>query len=398
MAKNNAFISYNQSHNINRNTIPPHATINNYIQANYNTAIQYYKSKEKIFQNLLAKEGTNVYEEFKEYLKETSKLFKEKVLDVVDAKIHSWINTGNQKHLEPVSSDTEYAVTINEILAHSVTWTSKDGSRGGIVAGTGMPYEKFLINRSESINLGPISNLLHQYALQHIGQATQKAATRTRKSEVGSDVGISRSGQSIKQGIESGEIKIELTAVIDLEDNPFEELKDGNVLLNALAADGITDDIFGFQLKAYDNSNDARWMNSKVLKNAINDIMETTRKNGERTPWASEYAGLYPYYYLSRFILNIVNPVNVGVITLNGIETMSSFLSRYRFYMEVGWRSPRNPQPVENSEYGGGVWIFPYVSNDTVLLREMTEGATKLLATGHRIENKRRKVAEVIWK
>jgi hypothetical protein len=45
--------------------------------------------------------------------------------------------------------------------------------------------------------------------------------------------------------------------------------------------------------------------------------------------WSLNYAGAYPFYYLSKYILNIVNPVNVGVITPKGLEYMSSFLSRY---------------------------------------------------------------------
>jgi len=83
---------------------------------------------------------------------------------------------------------------------------------------------------------------------------------------------------------------------------------------------------------------------------------------------------MYPYYFLSKFILNIVNPVNIGVITLNGLEYTSEFLEHYRFYMEVAWGWTRKYDPA-SEERGGGLEVMdPHVVGTTVMLREVKAG------------------------
>jgi hypothetical protein len=97
---------------------------------------------------------------------------------------------------------------------------------------------------------------------------------------------------------------------------------------------GVDVNVFGFQVKAYEkNSDDKRWQNAASIANQISQ----TFKNASTRTWSSNYAINYPIWYLSKFLINIINPVNIANITMGNIEYMNDFLSKYRLYMEVVW-------------------------------------------------------------
>ena len=85
--------------------------------------------------------------------------------------------------------------------------------------------------------------------------------------------------------------------------------------------------------------------------------------------WSANYAVNYPIYVLSKYLINIINPINVATITPSGLEYTTEMLAKYRFYMEVSWDEPSSPDPSTGDDRGGGVEVYPRIINKTVLMR-----------------------------
>lgn len=348
-------------------TYPAYGMLNSQIESNYNKAIAYYKQKEAAFEKALAAQGSrNVKKRFKEEMDKYAK----KWLDNVRRDFYQLLSHLRKNGFESVGSfdkwskgaDTEYKADILELVK---SFYSEDKGRFNY-AGWGAMFEAWLAQHT----IGPgwsertstlIKNKANNLIASAFGKTSQAAATRARASETTTDIMYSAGG---KTGKDVGQI--ELTSWLNLE--AFDNISDqriGSVLLSEIQKAAIDQTVFGFQLKAYTQGLDnMRWSNSSVLSKGL---LEAYASSKERT-WSSNYAALYPYYYLSKYVINIVNPVNVGSITPRGLEYTSDLLSHIRFFMGVTWEGTGKDE--DPSRGGGEAVLNVKPASDVIFMRD----------------------------
>ena len=210
--------------------------------------------------------------------------------------------------------------------------------------------------------------------MQSVGAVQQEAwTTGKRKVDTRTDLAIS------KKTIGQNSGQMELISALDLERTPPEGMTIEDYILDAVQQAGVDLDIFGFQLKAYKNVNDnKRWQNAQTLADRINDLFVAASNN----TWSSNYVINYPIWYISKYLINVINPVNIGNITLNGIEYMDEWLAHTRLYMETNWE--RSTGRNSSAERGGGMEVVhPRIATPQILTREIGHGTYRgFMATG----------------
>lgn len=380
-------------------TYPPYGRLQAEMDANYNTAINYYKQRERMFKQVLQANAIDSLQAYQEMIQEKINKFYNGIVSdaqktITQAYLSGMMGETQQAHKAKVSKGKPYTyeMAVSDLVSQGYAYRTHGGS---VVAGSrmGFPFERWLaegiLTKEDEIQSYQQGKKL---TTQLVGKIKNAAATTARAGDVRSDVAVMGDGSEIEAGAQ-----FEMTSILNIED--FRSIADqnvGDILLDAILTGQYgnidANNLFGFQVKAYTNSDSTRWQQSVPLANSLNEIYG----NGTKS-WSSNYAAMYPYYFLSKFILNIVNPVNVGVITLNGLEYTSDFLQHYRFYMEVAWGWTRKYSPAPD-ERGGGLEVMdPHVVGTTVMLRQVKQGMS-LQVQAQNIKSKQRNISrKVAW-
>lgn len=342
------------------NSYPRYNQLNNLIQNNYNIAQTYYNQKKVQFKNQLMKTYKATLDEFTVEIYKTAKSFKPNVIDQVAELLKngtSLQNTLNQKpqNIYEISQQNIISKVINS--AHP--WKT-------LRFKAGLEFEHFL---ADNIN---ITDSQGNKILAHFGMVGNKSFTTTKASDTRSDLVTNILG-NIKDS------KVELEYALDIEGLSKTYKKDENQIISKIFSiiqqENITD-LFGFQVKTYENLNDNKWMTSEKFRNLIN-TEEFKVGEEKRKTWSSNYAVLYPVYFLSKYIINILNPVNIAIIYSGGIMYTDDFLSKYRFYMEVTYEIKEEQR---TNKRGGGYEVFPRIASNAILMYNIGKGSNKLVA------------------
>ena len=347
--------------NDSKRLFPPYNNLQSQMNANYKSAQTYYKAREKMFKKYLVNSAHITLEQFQEELNQKARSFNAKVVDEAKTRLLAALN---EQPIPPLNPDNQtYEVHIDELVKQGVAFHTKNGNSRAIVR-EGFVFEKYLADRV--LNNSQCQKL-NNCGLELVGAIKQIASTTSKKTAIRSDLAINTSN------IPTSDLKFELTTVLDIEDlSQFGDDILADLLIDAITENGVSQNLFGFQVKAYDSSDGTRWMNSIPLANALNDIFDAA--NEEAVTWSNNYAAIYPFYFLSRYLINIINPVNVGVITKEGMEYTSDFLDHYRLYMEVAWNWHKKNPPAATYRGGGEEVSNVHVVGNTILMRQVTQG------------------------
>lgn len=336
--------------------MPWYSNLNAVMTANYNTAKQYYLQREKQFQAVVTREGKYTFEEFTKSLSEKAQSFHPNVT----AKIYGALSNP-EKYAGTINATptNEYEVSIHRIL-ESLQSTKAENRKGRVKFIAGGEFEKFL---EDNMITGADQAKIGQFIMEQIGDIQNAAWATAGKSYTRTDVGFRASSGKIGDNA-----TMELTKELNLEDLS-KQISDKTIYelaLQQIIDQGVDTGIFGFQVKTYKELGGSRWMNSAAIFERINSIFH----NGKT--WSSEYATLYPSYYLSKYLINIINPVNIGIIYGGGIEYTSSFLDKYRFYMEVTYQQVSDSDPAPSTPRRGGGWeVYPSLASNLILMHQL---------------------------
>ena len=342
------------------------------INKNYSIARAYYQQREAAFEKVLGGKAGQA----KEYYKQCIQQATNKWLSAVKSDFYNVLNNAIKgsaisKKTAKNLSDLTYKASLDQLVQEFLT-TDTNGvvkQKGGV--GWGVMLEEWITQRLSGpdwgerlAQLGPkaANSLMEMHGFGTQGQAS--AITAGVKRETRTDVFMGAKGVS-----DVGQI--ELTAWLDFAnlDSKIDQAQVARTLFNAIQSTGIDTSIYGFQVKAYIQGSDSmRWSNSQTLINQLNMIFHND------SWWSLNYAGAYPFYYLSKYILNIVNPVNIGVITPKGLEYMSDFLGHYQFYVEVAAGELNGRMDTE--ERGGGAQTRNPTAVGNQILTRQVQGAT----------------------
>lgn len=343
-------------------SFPPYSHLASQINQNYSVAAEYYSQRQNNFKKIIFHNSANAINQWKIALNKQIKNFMNDVRERAYS-VANQVNKG-EKPKGAKTKNPRYQIYLDQILQAAKIKTNPDVYNiGRIAPAAGIPFEKFLADNEisgEQINAIAKAQQETEEAglaeclqgLQSVGTIPQSSALQSGSKEIRSDLAIKTKNGELGQ--------VELTTVIDIEGLDSSQI---NRQINNLVEQGALDfSAYGFQVKTYQGDwTNRHWMGASMAGQSLEAIL----KNGET--WSSNYATLYAEWYLSRMIINIVNPINIGVITGSGLVWMSDFLQHYRFLMAV-IALPNSPNTKSEDYRGGGVEIYPALQNHEIYI------------------------------
>lgn len=346
------------------------------INKNYSIARAYYQQREAAFDRILGGKAGEAKEYYQQCVQQAANTWRDKIKNDFYQLLNNALRGSNisnraNKHMQ----DLTYKASLEQLVQEFLTTDTNGVVKKNGSVGWGIMLEKWLEQRLsgptwatqiQGLARSSADNLMQMHGF---GAQTQRSAvTAGVARETRTDVYMGS-----KSAAEVGQV--ELTAWLDFAnvDSQLTTTQIVSTLSNAIQQAGVDTSIYGFQVKAYIQGSDSmRWSNSQTIINQLNMIFHNDKW------WSLNYAGAYPFYYLSKYILNIVNPVNVGVITPKGLEYMSDFLSRYQFYVEV---TPGEMNgETDSAERGGGALTLNPSAVGNQILTRLVQGANLSLS------------------
>lgn len=343
--------------------MPWYSTLNSKIDANYSIAQKYYAQKEMQFKEVLISQGMKDLDKFTDELTKIAKSFHPNIT----AEVYKLLRGQAPLTAANALQDSEFKVSIQNILESVISSKSAIG-RVKFVAGG--EFEHFIVRNLTALlaqNGVNINNLI----AQQVGNVVNNAFVTSGAKDTRTDIALHAGGKKIDNTVQMELISAELK--IDKLSSKLSQQEIYDAILAEMVKDNISQDIYGFQVKTYGSLGGNRWMNSSTIFSNINSIFN----NGKT--WSSEYATLYPTYYLSKYLIQILNPVNIGIIYGKGIIYSSTFLEKYRFYMEVTYEDPGNDGKIQQASLrrGGGWEVYPSLASNVILMHQLQGGSLK---------------------
>ena len=121
---------------------------------------------------------------------------------------------------------------------------------------------------------------------------------------------------------------------------------------------------YGFSLKVWKNAQGKEFAQSKQLQTYINNKFQEGRKR--RKTWESTFTNEYVVWQISRLLINIIGPMNVGIMTGREFIWMDDFITRRMFYMDV------QLEALRKSTRGPGYEGYPTVPSSAIKIRQLS--------------------------
>lgn len=152
-------------------------------------------------------------------------------------------------------------------------------------------------------------------------------------------------------------ISIELQGKVKLdEENAVEQLsKIANIYNSA--------NLFGFSVKVWQNSDKKEFAQSSVIADEFHNTFIQTDSKGSRHAWDKDYTSTYVLYKLSTWLVNIIGPTNIGLITGKEFIPFSEWLKdSHVFYMQVQMKNVREKDKTKGLPdiKNNGIYILNY--------------------------------------
>lgn len=308
------------------NRLPKQSSLANYTSNNYNIAQQYYRQRERQFKAMLANKCSKSLKNFIDYLTGIAENY---IINIVPQVKNALANKTNLEAIKE-KIDSNFWVDFDELFKALVA-EKNDRWQFEI----GQEFEKYL---SRHVGLSNDQQKeVYNFVLQQVGLLRNEAFTTSSKSQTRTDLLVNQN-RLINQDEKKSPEQLELTQELIINgENLQKELRNKYIeddLKEIIKESNINLDQFGFQVKTYPGLGGNLWSRSAPMQNRLTD--ELTKI------WSRDYAILYTMYFLSKYIINIINPVNIAIIYGGNVEIMSSFLGHIRFYMDIQEKQLKN--------------------------------------------------------
>ena len=343
------------------------AQINN----NYNAAINYYSQKRLALETAIKTKRQSGVEDILNYVHQMTQTYAEQVQHQLfnSLNFEKGIVTGINKSLP----DNVLGVNLKQLQEFAL-----GHNRRNIASVLGNEFEKFLTNCFQENEIVDVANGIGKNIinsgitslLNSLGGAIQTggikstSAVVTGSKNIRPDIGIGFSeaqqqgyGVELQQFLDLDQLKIDLeTQEIDSD----------------LLKKFLQNSAYGFSLKLWniEAANNKEFSQSKPIQELLNRDFQTT-KYGEtrkrRTTWESQYTLDYVNYTLSRYLINIIGPINVALITggKNSFTWFDDFLNAHMFTMQIQLNSHKK------STRGLGYEGFPEILSPAIIIRKI---------------------------
>lgn len=249
----------------------------------------------------------------------------------------------------------------------------------------GFYYEEWLEERlgnltNYKINEG-FAELLKTFGMS--GDIKSDSSIRAKNREIRADlaggIGINVRTEINAQGKRSTiayasgtNVPVELQVAFDIQDNRLQ----GEITDNETLKQYLDTNLFGFSLKRWDQdlySTEKHITSASGLQRMVNSQFE---QSGDRT-WNAVYAYRTMINIVSRFLIDILGPINIALITGTNFIWTSELLSDTLFYMHLYSRTSAYVGFGQNRALQE---IKPYIASSNVYIKRLIYGRMQALA------------------
>lgn len=357
---------------------------------NYQAAMRYYAQKKAMF----LKQGAlkQQYEDkafLEAYAKEVTSAIKiiiNKNWQAVEQEIKHFISIGDYH------TGSKYVITDQKGLTASPIipdWLKQkilegSGTNKNYYSLMGFNFETYSAEAMSEVGKELIKNGLVDImsVFKETGAQKTKSGLREGFLNIRADLatGISDTvGEDQILREKGGSLAVELETIFSIEN----ELKNKNKTLddNETIKKYLESGMFGLSLKNWaKTSKPKEYTSSTKLQSMIDAEFE---KSGKKT-WDITYTTQMANKIVSNYLLDIIGPINIAVLTKTDFIWMDDFIGNHLFYMDIKAKD-NNVYPGER---GGFTEIKPQVLNKSVMVRNYTMG--KAIAQGRSIVKKAR--------
>lgn len=337
-------------------------------QKNYTVAKEYYKQRRDMLNKLFEKDKQEYFEAIIEYINVKIEEYQNNVVKKVFEELsrsddHKYYYNGTVEKLEDMSFEVRNIIEkIGSVGMYQRNISSLLGNQFEDFMAQALGIDELSkVVPNEAI--GVIESLVEGFAKK--GGITSTAATVSGKKNIRPDLGLNMQIQYDKDNkiakTDDGNLNVEFNALVDLDELDLTDIS----LTNEILKRYLSTNSFGFSMKLWKDGNNKEFTQSSVLQKMINTQLEApVGEGGERLSWETNYTEAFVVYQLSKYLLNIIGPMNVGLISGDKYIWMDEFLSQRIFYMTV-----QAEHSFEKSKRGAGYEIIPKIPDSSIKIR-----------------------------
>lgn len=333
-------------------------------QQNYNAAKQYYAQRRKMLNDLFTKDLKNYFNDIVDYINKKITEYQEQVVDVVFSKL----TLEDKQYFYNGESLEDVSYSVRNIIER--IGNRKMGQRN-ISSFLGLEFESFMERALAADELtaavsaeaaGIVNSLISGFT--KTGDITSISAIIKGKKDIRPDLGLGMASYIDDFGVarlKSDNSSVELQVLFDLSELIPEEKE---ITSSEILQSYLTNNAFGFSMKLWKDGNNKEFSQSSVLQKMLNSQLETYDSNGTRLTWETNYTQSYVVYQLSKYLLNIIGPMNIALISGKNFTWMDDFINNKIFYMTV-----QAENSFEKSKRGAGYEIHPHIPDPSIKIR-----------------------------
>lgn len=338
-------------------------------QQNYEAAKNYYAQRRQMLNNFFTKDTQNFFEEVIDYINKKIDEYQKKVVDVVFSKL----NFENEQYFYSGKPLENVSYSVQNVIERI---GDRRMTQRNIASFLGLEFESFmehalatdeLVNAVSSESTEIIKSLIKPLGgFTKTGGKTSKSAITEGRRFIRPDIGLGMNINIDNSGVarlEKNNTAVEFQALVDLSELvPKEkEITSAEILQSYLNTNA-----FGFSMKLWKDGNNKEFSQSSTLQKMINSQLKTYDNFGRRLTWETNYTESYVVYQLSKYLLNIIGPMNVAIISGKNFTWMNDFIDNRIFYMTV-----QAENSFEKSKRGAGYEIYPRIPDSSIKLRTL---------------------------
>lgn len=351
---------------------------------NYQAAMRYYAQKKAMFlkQGALKQQRDDkiFLDKYAENITEAVNKIINKNWQVVEQEIKNFISIGDYH------TGSKYVVTDQKGLIASPIipdWLKQkilegSGTNKNYYSLMGFNFETYSAEAMSEVGKELIKNGLVDImsVFKETGAQKTKSGLREEFLNIRADLatGISDTvgdDQILRE--KGGSLAVELETIFSIEDN----LKNKNKTLddNETIKKYLESGMFGLSLKNWAKTSRPKEYTGSVK---LKDMIDKEFSHSKRKTWDMTYATQMANKVVSNYLLDIIGPINIAVLTKTDLIWMDDFIGSHLFYMDI---KAKNNKIYKGKK--GFTEIKPAVLNNSVMVRNYT--MSKAIAQGRSI-------------
>ena len=338
------------------------------IQHNYNVAISYYTQKRAMMENYYKEQMVTSIEALEQYINDIVQTFHDSIAQQV---INNITYQESKAIVNKTLPDIEIPLPVYDILQKIASAKGKGYTKQGVGALIGNTFENYLVKALQGSNTdfsnaisgaasalanSVVDDLINNLQVSSTGNIKAYTATVKGLKNIRPDIGLNFSKEQL-QGY-----NVELKGLLNLSNLDalkMESLQDHELLKNFLQSNA-----YGLSVKVWSSANNKEFSQSSILQNMINNQLITYSQYGHRTTWEGQYTMDFVNLQISKYLINIISPTNVAIVTGSGFTWMNDFLANKLFTMQVQLGT------VNTSTRGPDGEGFPHIISSSILIKE----------------------------